>query len=225
MTNLYQALLEFKMHPTHFWPREYPRFFDQDVLELFAQNLTRLKEGRLEEHLSLPIFNEELIPERSSVFTKSRYFINELSKTEQILELCASFFDSVNVEEILVLLGMRFTPASLRTIEAIPPPKQDLLDNAFSAYNPEVSLATRAWAKHVGRSEDQFWGEIKGNSAEKEALAHQKLIGILNDATWWNTFVHYKHELVYEFRLASGHGARWKKEGLVFLGFLEPFLD
>jgi hypothetical protein len=37
-------------------------------------------------------------------------------------------------------------------------------------------------------------------------------------------FGHFQHEVVYEARVRSGHGARWAQGGAEFIGFLEPFL-
>ena len=50
---------------------------------------------------------------------------------------------------------------------------------------------------------------------------------IIEEKTWWNTFIHYKHDVVYEIRIASGEGIRWKKSEseLELIGFLEPFLQ
>ncbi|WBX78052.1 hypothetical protein PG911_07290 [Tenacibaculum ovolyticum] len=39
---------------------------------------------------------------------------------------------------------------------------------------------------------------------------------MLKNKTWWNVYYHYKHELVYEVRIASGHGARWKKRLTIY---------
>jgi hypothetical protein len=47
---------------------------------------------------------------------------------------------------------------------------------------------------------------------------------ILDEQTWWNVFGHFQHEVVYEARVPSGHGARWVKGVAAFIGFLEPFL-
>ncbi len=48
---------------------------------------------------------------------------------------------------------------------------------------------------------------------------------ILNNVTWWNVYFHYKHELVYEVRVKTGHGIRWKLSNLDLVGFVEPFDD
>jgi hypothetical protein len=49
------------------------------------------------------------------------------------------------------------------------------------------------------------------------------LLHILDNTTWWNVFGHFKHVLVYEARVPSGHGARWGQGGDELIGFLEPF--
>jgi len=99
-----------------------------------------------------------------------------------------------------------------------------VLEASFTPYNHQVSKAVRAFEKHTQRSENNFWGIIKGNPSEKEAQVSVVLRKMLVDASWWNVFYHYKHELVYEIRIPSGHGVRWKKSNLEFIGFVEPFL-
>ena len=51
----------------------------------------------------------------------------------------------------------------------------------------------------------------------------EKQEAILDAATWWNVFGHFQHDVVYEARVPSGHGARWGFGGNEFIGFLEPF--
>ena len=38
-----------------------------------------------------------------------------------------------------------------------------------------------------------------------------------DSATWWNVFGHFAHEVVYEARVPSGHGARWGFGGDEFI--------
>jgi len=92
-------------------------------------------------------------------------------------------------------------------------------------YNDQICIATRAWEKHIGRSEDEFWGVMKGNSRDKDEKIRSRIHQMIDQKTWWNVFFHYKHELVYEIRVASGHGIRWNNTGTQLIGFLEPFLE
>ena len=59
---------------------------------------------------------------------------------------------------------------------------------------------------------------------EKKQVTKATVIKIINKKTWWNVFTHYKHGVVYEVRIASGEGIRWKKNKLELIGFLEPFV-
>jgi hypothetical protein len=88
--------------------------------------------------------------------------------------------------------------------------------------NP-LTVAARALSKHVHRSPEAFWGTVTGSVAEKNAAALRVLNDVLDRTTWWNVFGHFQHELVYEARVPSGHGARWGRLGEEFIGFLEPF--
>ena len=126
---------------------------------------------------------------------------------------------------LLVLLGQRMTPASLTDAAALPPPRAKLMASAMSPYSDadRLSVAGRALAKHAPRSSGTFWGQVSGGTDEKNALAERLLTHILDSTTWWNVFGHFKHERVYEARVASGHGARWGQFGESFIGFLEPF--
>lgn len=201
------------------WQDMHSRLVDEDIQNQFATNLNLLQQDHLLEKLQRPYFDEEIIPNRAVIFQEFKQLIASNQSDEWL-----HFFLNEPFEKLLILLGMRFTPASLKTVDALPPPKAQLLHQAFLPYNTQLSQAVRAWEKHVGRHPDNFWGEVSGGNAAKEQLVQQKLSKLLDEATWWNTFAHYKHGIVYEFRVASGHGARWKQEDLSFLGFLEPFL-
>jgi hypothetical protein len=86
-------------------------------------------------------------------------------------------------------------------------------------------VAARAWEKHAPRSGEAFWGKVTGNDRDKNAAALALVRKILTGATWWNVFGHYVHDTVFEARVPGGHGARWGRDGAVFIGFLEPFLN
>jgi hypothetical protein len=126
---------------------------------------------------------------------------------------------------LLLLLGQRRTPASLTDCRAIPPPREVLLAAAEEPCGPHDPLtsAARALAKHVHRSPEVFWGKVQGPVADKSRAARAVVERILEHASWWNVFGHYKHDTIFEARVATGHGARWGRDGTVFIGFVEPF--
>jgi hypothetical protein len=126
---------------------------------------------------------------------------------------------------LLLLLGQRLTPASLTDARAIPPTRAELLASANRLHSPAdaLTMAGRALTKHVHRSPEAFWGEVRGAAAEKNAAAERVLNHVLDHATWWNVFGHFQHETVFEARVPTGHGARWGHGGGEFIGFLEPF--
>jgi hypothetical protein len=128
---------------------------------------------------------------------------------------------------ILMVLGQRFTPASILDHRGIPPSIEELLLSALRPYSEKdsLSVAARALAKHVNRESGDFWGEIKGSVHEKNERASQLVRTILEGRTWCNIFGHYQHDLVFEARLPGGHGVRWHLAPNEFIGFLEPFDD
>jgi hypothetical protein len=139
--------------------------------------------------------------------------------------LLADALGSAGLKNVLVLLGQRMTPASLTDASALPPSRAKLLGSAMQAHSDtdRLSVAARALAKHAPRSTGTFWGTVAGSVDDKNAAAQVLLERILDQTTWWNVFGHYKHVLVYEARVATGHGARWGHGGDEFIGFLEPF--
>lgn len=176
-------------------------------------------------HPALPVFKEEIIPDYplhyqhfaplKSVFTASE---------KDGAQLVAQTIESTPIESLLVILGQRKTPATLTDENGIPPLKEQLLQSCFMPHNAQKSKAARAREKHIARNnENSFWGTITGSPAEKEQASKMIVQKIIAEKTWWNVFFHYKHAAVYEVRVASGEGIRWKQEGLELIGFLEPF--
>jgi hypothetical protein len=58
---------------------------------------------------------------------------------------------------------------------------------------------------------------LAGDEEEKSRTAQQLLRAVLQKATWWNVFEHYKHQVVFEARVAEGYGARWGHDGQEFI--------
>lgn len=140
-------------------------------------------------------------------------------------EALAGALREAGLAGLLLLLGQRLTPASLSDLRAIPPSHDQLLAAASAPHSDRdpLSVAARALAKHAARHPDRWWGEIRGDTAAKNANASAAVARILSAPTWWNVFGHHAHETVFEARCPSGHGARWANHGRRFIGFLEPF--
>jgi len=180
-------------------------------------------------HNPLPVFSEEIIVD----FTLHYEYFNPLkglivnpekSKNEKI-EYIAKIIEQTPIASLLIILGQRKTTATITDQNGIPPLKEALLTNCFKLHNKQISKATRAREKHISRNkEGSFWGEIKGNPQQKENTTKIILNKIFEESTWWNVFTHYKHGVVYEIRVATGQGVRWKKNNLELIGFLEPFM-
>jgi len=136
-------------------------------------------------------------------------------------------FSHLDMEGMLLLLGQRHTPSSLRSIQGVPPPLSLLLEAATKPYHLGhiLHMCGRALCKHAARSSDSWWETPNGNDSQKNSIAIAVLNSILTKKTWWNTFSHYHWGVVFEVRVASGHGVRWSDDGRRFIGFLEPFTD
>ncbi|MGB1315715.1 MAG: hypothetical protein ACPG4Y_06820 [Chitinophagales bacterium] len=205
------------------WKQKHQNLFQQEHLERLAKTLYAYIHKNERLFYSQPSFNEEIIEDidlHLSVFKNIKTFHKETLENDLF-----QAFKKISTASILMILGQRLTPASLRDKNAFPPLKKDLLQASFVAYNHQISKATRAWEKHVGRSQDNFWGTIKGTPEIRELKVKTIVEEILNNVTWWNVYFHYKHELVYEVRVKTGHGLRWKLSNLDLVGFVEPFDD
>ncbi|HEX7868618.1 MAG TPA: hypothetical protein VF455_00750, partial [Chryseobacterium sp.] len=132
--------------------------------------------------------------------------------------------EGIPFDHWLNILGQRLTSASLRDKNAIPPLKSLLIEACEKPFNHEITIAQRAWEKHVGRMDDEFWDEVKGSNQQKKQIVMEKIHYIVDHKTWWNVFHHYKHELVFEIREKDGHGIRWSCGGKNLIGFLEGFI-
>ena len=201
------------------WKDKFGKILEVEHLESMSRNIQRFKDKTLD--WELPYFNEEIKIDRSESF---RTFVDIL-ESESSTEIKAKDLEKIPFEDWLNILGQRLTSASLRDENAIPPLENVLIESCRKPFNEEVSMAQRSWEKHVGRMDDQFWGEIKGNNQEKQQKVMEKITYLIENKTWWNVFYHYKHELVYEIREKDGHGIRWSQDGTRLIGFLETFIN
>jgi hypothetical protein len=207
------------------WKTKYARFLTHDNLHLFAANLIFFHNQKTEISRK-PYFKDEIIV---SIQNNMFYFEKVLqafeSNSDELKPRLIKALEETPFEIILLILGQRLTSASRRDETGIPPDKETLLESCFQPFNSEVSIVARAWEKHVGRKKDSIFGEIKGNAHQKNEAVRKLVHHIMNNATWWNIFYHYKHDLVYEIRIENGQGMRWSADGKRFIGFLEDFLD
>jgi len=201
------------------WKEKYEAILAEEHLEILSKNILKFKDQNLD--WDLPFFNEEIKIDRDESFNK---FIMIL-KSENSAEIKAKHLEEIPFEHWLNILGQRLTSASIRDENAIPPLRNLLIEACEKPFNDEITTAQRAWEKHVGRMDDQFWGEVKGNNQQKQQMVMKKINNILDNKTWWNVFFHYKHELVYEVREKGGHGIRWSHGGKNLIGFLEVFMN
>lgn len=201
------------------WKEKYQAILAEEHLEILSKNILKFRDQNVD--WDLPFFNEELKIDRDESFNK---FITIL-KSENSAKIKAKHLEEIPFEHWLNILGQRLTSASIRDENAIPPLRNLLIEACEKLFNDEITIAQRAWEKHVGRMDDQFWGEVKGNNQQKQQMVMKKINDILDNKTWWNVFFHYKHELVYEVREKGGHGIRWSHGGKNLIGFLEVFMN
>jgi hypothetical protein len=201
------------------WKQKFHAILAQEHLENLSDNIHHFK-NKISDW-DLPYFNEEIKLDRAESFI---LFINVIESQDSD-EVKANKLEEIPFEHWLNILGQRLTSASIRDENAIPPLKNILIESCQKPFNNEITTAQRAWEKHVGRTDDQFWGEVKGNNQQKQQKVMEKINYIIENKTWWNVFFHYKHELVYEIREKNGHGIRWSHCGNQLIGFLEIFIN
>lgn len=201
------------------WKEKYQAILVEEHLKSLSENIQKFKDQCLD--WELPFFNEELKIDRDESFNT---FIT-IFESQHSDEIKAIKLEEIPFEHWLNILGQRLTSASIRDETAIPPLQNKLMEACQKSFNDEITIAQRAWEKHVGRMEDQFWGEVKGNNQQKQQIVMEKINYILYNKTWWNIFFHYKHELVFEVREKDGHGIRWSHGGTRLIGFLETFIN
>lgn len=174
-------------------------------------------------HNPLPIFKEEIITDYP-IHYQHFNTLKSFTEKEEIIKKVSELIEKVSIESLLIVLGQRKTPATITDENGIPPLNEALLESCFEPYNDQICKAARAREKHISRNkEGGFWGKIEGTPQQKEEAAKAVVKKIIIEKTWWNIFTHYKHDVVYEVRIASGEGIRWKKNGLEMIGFLENF--
>ncbi|MCI5057809.1 MAG: hypothetical protein MRY83_16975 [Flavobacteriales bacterium] len=225
--NIEDIINQAQTHFSEMWRTQHWQLFAPELWNRFSSNLTTLLKTKFKHKAQNPFFDQEITPPIKEI---EKYFRNIVFATqkqkatpEQLAMDWAETLEKAPFEYILFLLGQRFTSAS--TKNTLPPLQSTLKVSAFQPFNQHICSATRAWEKHVGRSEEEFWGEIKGTPKEREQKVRALIESILNHQTWWNIFYHYKHHYVYEVRIASGLGIRWSHDGKNFIGFLGPFLN
>lgn len=201
------------------WKEKYQGILAEEHLKNLSLNIQKFKDQTLD--FNLPFFNDEIKIDRDDSFN----LFTHILESQNSDEIKVKQLEEIPFEHWLNILGQRITSASLRDENAIPPLKNLLIEACEKSFNKEITIAQRAWEKHVGRMEDQFWGEIKGNNHQKQQIVIEKINFILENKTWWNVFFHYKHELVFEVREKDGHGIRWSHGGKNLIGFLEGFIN
>ncbi len=219
--NLHQTIQNSVQFLSDSWKEQYAAFLVEEHLITFSKNIERYIQNGIPSKKPPPHFDEEITASLSEAFKNFECLLKNKNPTPKDW---ANNLETTPFEYLLILMGQRWTSTSLKNEKAIPPSTKTLLSSCFAPFNNQICMATRAWEKHIGRSTDNFWGVMKGNSAEKEEKVNLLIINMIQNKSWWNMYYHYNHKLVYEIRIPSGHGIRWNATGTKLIGFLEPFL-
>lgn len=207
------------------WKEKYALFLTDENLHLFSENLILFHSQKYDVP-RLPYFQEEIIVSLQDAVWYFECVLKDFdNNSDELKTNLIHALEKTSFEIILLILGQRLTSTSRRDETGIPPLREILLESCFKPFNKEISIAVRAWEKHVGRKKESIFGEIKGNAIQKKENVEKLIHYIINHKTWWNIFYHYKHGLVYEVRVQNGQGLRWSADGKQFIGFLEDFLE
>lgn len=168
----------------------------------------------------LPVLDVETTPDLGPLLAQFQGQVPE-TREDWLLRL-----EGLTDAELFTLMGQRLTPASIADGSVLPPSWRALKEAAQEPCSRDgLTVAARALAKHSARTADHvFWGAVRGSVADKNKRAEELIDLFLKEQCWWNLFSHPKFNVVYELRVAGGQGARWRVDGPVFVGFLEPFL-
>lgn len=209
---------------------EHARLFLPEHLDRLSARLRAFHRDGVPSERPLPHFSAECTPPLLDSFGFFAPALKQWAATSNapppsLIRAFADAMTAAGCAHLLLLLGQRRTPASLTDARGIPPPRTTLLASALRPCGPSdpLTVAARALSKHAHRSPAQFWGAATGSVSIKNEAAAALLNRILDEATWWNVFGHYKHNTVFEARVPTGHGVRWGQDGQELIGFLEPF--
>lgn len=170
--------------------------------------------------LSLPNPSFETTPKLSSLI-QPLYEAIDLYKKSGDLQIIRTELGKLG-PKVLYLIGLRSTAGTELSAAAVPPRIDTLLKSINEKYNDRLTVAARSWSKHAFRCEENYWPQVKGSPDSINEEAVKIVEKLLENKTWWNVFGHFKHNIVYEIRDKTGHGARWSIDGKQFIGFVEP---
>jgi len=153
--NLYPIIYNSILFLSDSWKKTYAPFLQEEHLQVFANTLRRYHQYGVPNIYPLPHFEEECSPPPSEAFKHFKTLLHNHNTTPNDW---AATIEKTPFEYLLILIGQRWTSATLKNHEAIPPLKETLLDSSFRPFNNQICMATRAWEKHIGRSTDDFWG-------------------------------------------------------------------
>lgn len=200
---------------------------EEDILQKFDENTC----SRMLSAINITLGNYKLYnryppPPYSKFEIRSKYsfvqeFISKLQQSDNKPGIVRNYINNANIEELLLLQGIRSTEGTIYESYAIPDLDQ-LMQIATEEYNEYLTNVARARAKHAFRCTEQYWGTISGSPNRQNQDAEVLVEDLFQSFTWWNYFGHFKHNYIFELRDPTGHGMRWDLSNESFLGLVEP---
>ena len=94
----------------------------------------------------------------------------------------------------------------------LPKPSASQLKETFQApFRQDKPLSCGARGMFKGKHPDWFFGHPRGGEEQRNKDAVRKLLQVCRSAVFENIFWHARLKvIVYEVRVASGHGIRWR---------------
>ncbi|XP_009786150.1 uncharacterized protein LOC107774304 isoform X2 [Nicotiana tabacum] len=169
-----------------------------------------------------------------------KFYPEEKERSNGVLAICVkkpvsqpsiclgTMLSELSYAGVQKLLGFVCTVGTVS--EALPPPASTLISSFLLPHNPNAKGSTltdgaRAMSKHVNRSSDSYWGSFSGSDSNKNRVALDVISDLITHCCWINVHIVPPHGVVFEIRVANGYGARWSKDGIKFIGFLEPYME
>jgi hypothetical protein len=166
---------------------------------------------------------------------------NYSSSTADLDNAAISFNDlgsskAIELRCVLSLLGLRSTAGS---VDIFPPTVCHILHSFNQSFRASsgslLTVGARALSKHFHRdSQAVYWPILQGPESQRNEIAVQTVVKILNNAVWLNVHQLPHNYIAYELRVGEGFGIRlacnaWDGKNLdgnslewIFRGFLEP---
>ena len=140
LNKLTQLLLDSKSLFSESWLKNNGAFFEEDNLYAFSYNCLAFYKNGLPQSRQKPLFVEEVTPQLDIPFSNFKTIIlkleaNSFDNTLLNKEVLSSGIQNTPFEYILLIMGQRQTPATIKNAEGLPMSKKSMLKNALKPFN------------------------------------------------------------------------------------------